>query len=170
MAAVVITGAPGAGKSAVIEALSDVLAEADVEHAAFECEQLARGHPWLSFLATLPQLHEVLNGQRRAGRALFLVTATIETDAELEALIRAVEPDLALVVALRVMPETAARRVLHREPAHWEGRDALAEHAGRLAVTVPRLRGIDFILDTDHAVPRDVAHHIYGRMIDDGVI
>jgi hypothetical protein len=167
--AIVITGAPGAGKSVVTEALSYLLAEAGIEHAAFESEQLAWGHPWLSFLETLPLLRDVLNAQRRAGRTLFLVTATAESDADLDALIGTIEADNALVVALRAVPETVTGRVRLREPADWEGRDALADHAAVLARTLPGLRRIDLILDTDTSMPRDIAVQILGQMIDRGL-
>jgi putative protein kinase ArgK-like GTPase of G3E family len=42
-AALVLTGSPGAGKSAVLEALSGLLEEAGVAHGALESEQLAMG-------------------------------------------------------------------------------------------------------------------------------
>ena len=45
--AIVITGAPGAGKSAVLEAFTSLLDNDRVPFAAFETEQFAWGYPWL---------------------------------------------------------------------------------------------------------------------------
>jgi energy-coupling factor transporter ATP-binding protein EcfA2 len=65
-AALVLTGAPGAGKSAVLESLSGLLGDEGVGHAAFESEQLAWGEPWLSLEATMPQLAALCRLQRDA--------------------------------------------------------------------------------------------------------
>src|SRR4051795_4718249 len=43
--AVVLTGPPGAGKTSVLEALSDALTADDVGHAAVEVEALTSAHP-----------------------------------------------------------------------------------------------------------------------------
>ena len=165
--AVVLVGAPGAGKSSVLEALSGLLADAGTEHAAIELEQLAAGHPWLAFGDTLPQLEAVLDVQHGLGRRLFLLTATTETDDDLERLVARIgEP--VLVVALRVRPETAAARVLEREPADWSGRSRLADNAQRLALGIPGLRRVDVALDTEAAAPREVARSIRQLLAERG--
>ena len=86
---VILTGAPGSGKSVTIQALSDLLAELGVEHGAIESEQLGWGHPWLPFPDVVRQLQAVLAAQVRLGRRQFLVAATTETDEQLEALVAA---------------------------------------------------------------------------------
>ena len=48
MVAVVITGPPGAGKTSVLEALSDALVLDDVRHATIETEALTAAHPALA--------------------------------------------------------------------------------------------------------------------------
>ena len=45
MFALVLTGPPGAGKTAVLEALSDALSAEDVRHATVEVEALTSAHP-----------------------------------------------------------------------------------------------------------------------------
>jgi Ni2+-binding GTPase involved in maturation of urease and hydrogenase len=45
--ALVITGPPGSGKSAVLEALGDQLVEEGVRHASVEVEALTSAHPAL---------------------------------------------------------------------------------------------------------------------------
>jgi hypothetical protein len=126
-----------------------------------ESEQLAWGHPWFAFSEMLVQLRAVLLAQRRLGRRLFVVSATAETDEQLEALVTATGADAVLVVGLRAAPDAVARRVLHREPEHWSGRQRLAANARRLAVAIPSLRRLDLILDTDDSEPVEIAHAIY---------
>jgi adenylate kinase family enzyme len=163
VAAVLIIGAPGAGKSAVAEALSTLLTESDVPHGALELEQLAWGHPWLIFADALDQLPGVLAAQRRLGRSLFLIAATPETAEELDALVATVGSDGVLVVALRADPDTLAARVLRREPEHWGGRFALAEHARSLA-NIPDFSGVDLVLETASRLPMEVARVIAAKM------
>jgi chloramphenicol 3-O-phosphotransferase len=169
MTAVVIVGAPGAGKSSTVEALSDLLAEGGTQHGALELEQLSWGHPWLPFAETIPQLEGVIAAQRMLGRELFLITATTETDEELERLVAALEPSPVLVVALRARPGTVAERILRREPEHWSGRDKLAAHAERLAVNIPSLRRVDVIVDSDDREPMEVARSIHAHLADHGL-
>jgi hypothetical protein len=66
--AVLSTGAPGAGKSSVLEKLATLLEIEGVEFGALESEQLGLGSPWLSGEPWLSQLRAVLERQRQAGR------------------------------------------------------------------------------------------------------
>ena len=63
-AAIVITGAPGAGKSSVAEAFTTLLDNEGIEHGAIESEQLAWGTPWLPDALVCEQLAAVLEMQR----------------------------------------------------------------------------------------------------------
>jgi hypothetical protein len=168
--ALIVTGAPGAGKTSVTEALSSLLVAADVAHGAIETEQLEWGHPWLSFEAALGQLALVLGRQRELGRRLFLVVATTETAAELSALRDAIAADDVLAVALAAPPATVAARVLDREPESWAGRQALADHARDLAEVIPRLAGVDLVLDTGGRAPEDVARALRAELARRGMI
>jgi thymidylate kinase len=165
--ALVLTGAPGAGKTSVLEALSGLLEAAGVAHGALESEQLAWGAPWLADDAVFAQLAAVYALQRAAGRRLFLVSATTETAAELEGVVRAVGAEPSLVVCLDVAPATASARVAAREPDWWSGKAALVAHAAELALTIPRLAGVDAVISTEDRDARDVAGEILRRMRDE---
>ncbi len=79
----ILTGAPGSGKSSVLDALSTLLEIDGIRFGAIETEQLARGWPWLTPRECIPQLAAVISAQRHAGRDTFLVVATTEPAAEL---------------------------------------------------------------------------------------
>lgn len=168
MTAIVITGAPGAGKSSVAQAFTSLLDNAEIEHGAIESEQLAWGTPWLPDACVHEQLGAVCRLQRGYGRRLFVVVATTETQEDLDSLLAAIGAERALVVCLRAPGEVCAARVLEREPERWAGRDALAAHARELAEVIPALPGVDLVLDTDGRRADDVAAELYEAHVDGG--
>jgi broad-specificity NMP kinase len=165
-AAIVITGAPGAGKSSVAQAFTTLLDNAGVEHGAIESEQLAWGTPWLSDAQVREQLERVLADQRRFGRRLFVVVATTETQSDLDALLAATGAERSMVVCLRAPGGVCAARVLEREPERWAGRDALAAHARVLADVIPALPGVDLVLDTDGRSAEAVAGALFEAYVN----
>lgn len=162
--ALVLTGAPGAGKSSVLEALSGLLEEAGVAHGALESEQLARGAPWLAQEIVYEQLAAVCALQREAGRDLFLVSATTETAAELTGIVAAIGAERTLVACLAAAPDTVAARIAAREPDWWTGKAWLIEHARQLAGAIPALPGIDVVVSTEGETARDVARRVRDAM------
>jgi GNAT superfamily N-acetyltransferase len=165
--AVLLTGAPGAGKSSVLEALTTLLSNAGVEYGAIESEQLGWGSPWLPE----PEVHELLaTVVRRQGRDRFLAVATTETAADLEAVIRAIGASRTFVACLAAPPELVRQRVLDREPEAWQGRIPLAEHAFELASVIPRLPGVDLVADTEGRRREDVAAEIRDALAARGLI
>jgi hypothetical protein len=99
-AAIVITGAPGSGKSSVAQAFTTLLDNAGIEHGAIESEQLAWGTPWLPDALVREQLAAVVALQRGYGRRRFVVVATTETQEELEGLVAAIGAERTLVACL----------------------------------------------------------------------
>jgi ribosomal protein S18 acetylase RimI-like enzyme len=167
--AVVITGAPGVGKSSVLEALAGRLGDEGVVHAAFESEQLAWGEPWLSLEETLPMLATYCRHARDAGRGLLLISATTETASELELVLRAVGAARHLVVCLAASGDCVAARVAAREPDWWSGKDALVAHARVLAGVIPSLPGVDVVVPTEDAAPVDVAARVRDELASRGL-
>jgi hypothetical protein len=164
--AVVITGGPGTGKSSVAQAFTTLLENAGVEHGAIESEHLAWGSPWLPDRLVHEQLAEVVRLQRGYGRRLFVVVATTETQAGLDALLAAIGAEESFVACLRAAGDVAAARVLEREPARWAGRDALAARARVLAAQIAALPGVDLVLDTDGRRADDVAAELYEAYVN----
>jgi adenylate kinase family enzyme len=166
--AIVLTGAPGAGKSSVAQAFTTLLDNAGIEHGAIESEQLAWGTPWLTEAQACEQLAAVVALQRGYGRRRFVVVATTETQEDLEALLGAIGAERSLVVALSAPGDVCAARVLEREPERWAGREALAAHARELAGVIPGLPGVDVVLDTAGRSAEAVAGELFEACVNSG--
>jgi hypothetical protein len=169
-AALILTGAPGSGKSSVLEALSTLLEVDGVAFGAMESEQLAWGWPWLAVSEWLPQLAAVISLQRAIGRRLFLVAATTETQLELQGVIDALAVDRVIVVCLLAGPEAVATRIADREPDAWPGKAPLISHARVLAQSIPSIAGIDAVICNEGRSPVDVAAEINVLLRDHGLL
>jgi ribose 1,5-bisphosphokinase PhnN len=160
MFAVVLSGPPGAGKTSVLTALADALADDDLAHGVVDGEALVWAHPAPSAeehgrrVATVCRLH------REAGHRLLLVAQTVETDEELARLLGAVGADDYLLVRLEAGPATLAKRITEREPEGWSGLSPLVDRAKALAATMPAIRGFELVLRTEGERPEAVARRI----------
>lgn len=159
-AAVLITGAPGSGKTSVAAALGTLLEREEVAYGGIETDQLSWGWPWLSLPECLVQLRALVGLQLEVGRHLLLVVATTETATELESVLEAVAAERTLVVCLSAPADVLAQRVSEREPDDWPGKAPLVAHARELAEVIPRLGGIDHVLSTADRLPGDVAGEV----------
>ena len=152
MRAIIITGAPGAGKSSALTALTDQLAGDGVEHLTVEVDDLSRGHPW--------------RDGRRHLRAfateteLLLVAATVESPDYLGALLEAIGCDEHLLVRLHARPETLVRRLRERETIPWSGLEALIAGTPALQEAIAALPGVHLALDSEGATPQALARTI----------
>jgi len=166
--ALVLTGRPGAGKTSVLTALSDTLSDADVPHAALEVEALRWTHPPLSLEEEMRHLRTVCGLLRDSGHRVLIIARTIEDDAEMAAVLRAINPDTDsyLVARLEAPPATLVARILAREPASWSGLEGLVSHARELAVNMPGLSGVGLVYSTEGTRAEDVADRIIARCPD----
>jgi chloramphenicol 3-O-phosphotransferase len=170
LTAVVVIGAPGAGKSSVLEALATLHDIEAIEHGALEAEQLSLGRPLLPASSWVPQLDAILALQREAGRRRFLISATVETAEDLAAVSAATAAETLLVVCLSASSETVATRIAAREPDRWPGKAPLIVRARALATSTPRLPGIDLVIDTQQRTAEDVATEILRVMRSRGML
>lgn len=166
----ILTGAPGSGKSSVLDALSTLLEIDGVVFGAIESEQLARGWPWLVPAQWIPQLAAVIALQREAGRETFLVVATTETEHELRSVIDAVAADRVMVICLSAPSDVVAERVADREPDSWPGKGALIGHARQLSRDIPSIPSVDVVLETAGRRAPDVAAEVRDLLLAHGLL
>ncbi|MCW2990192.1 MAG: hypothetical protein JWM73_786, partial [Solirubrobacterales bacterium] len=91
MRALLLTGPPGAGKTATLTALMGRLEADDVRYAAVEVEALALVHPWPDDDAAFDHLAFVAGSFGLRGYPLLLASATV-TDLEYLRRVRAALP------------------------------------------------------------------------------
>ena len=160
MFALLVTGAPGTGKTGVLAALSELLAAAQVRHATLEVEAVTSTYPTLHDQQRSAALRSASSLYRRFGYERMLLTVTAESQAHLGATLRAVGADGHAVVALDADPVTLRRRISDREPEGWSGLDELLLAAGRLRAAIAELEGVDLRVRTESERPAEVAERI----------
>jgi ribose 1,5-bisphosphokinase PhnN len=140
--AVVLTGPPGAGKTSVLEALSDALTADDVGHATVEVEALTSAHPALDDEQWVMPVAAICGLYRRLGYDVLPVTATVESAEDLRAVVAAVGADAHAVVRLEAEPETLRKRIIEREPETFTELDQLVAASARLSGVIAGVPGI----------------------------
>jgi ribose 1,5-bisphosphokinase PhnN len=162
MRALLLTGPPGAGKTATLTALMGRLEADDVRHAAVEVEALALVHPWPDDEAAFEHLRLVAGSFRRRGYPLLLTSATVTDRTYLERVRAALPVDDLLLVRLTAPPEVLRARITRREPPEWVGLDRLLEAATQLAESMRTLPDVDLVLDSEaHTV-----EHLASTILD----
>ena len=146
--AVLVIGAPGAGKTTLWERLCNALTDDDVRHAAFEAEALALSHPALLSDRAFAHIRALAASFREAGFGLLIATATVESQWWCEGVCDALGVGSVLVVRCDARPETLERRLREREPADWSGLERLIRASGPLAATAAKL-DVDLAIDTE---------------------
>lgn len=160
MFALVLTGPPGAGKTSVLEALSDALTADDVRHATVEVEALTSAHPPLHDDQWAMPVAAICGLYRRFGYHLLLVTATVESAEDLRVVVAAVGADAHAVVRLEAEPETLRQRIIEREPETFSELDQLVAASARLSRVIASLQAITLALSTEGRRPAEVAADI----------
>ena len=157
MHVIVITGAPGSGKTSVLTALMGLLEADDVGFAAMEVESLALVHPWPDDDAAFDHLAYAAESFRRRGYPRLLLTATVEGPEYLRRMLAAIPSDDVMLVRLTAPPALLRERIMRREPADWVGLPRLLEASDTLFNAIAMLPGVALELSTDDVDPRTVA-------------
>jgi len=165
--AVVINGAPGAGKSVCLMALSDALVVDEIAHAVIDVDEVAWAFPYPSAEERFALLGASWEAHRRAGHELLLVGEVVESDDELRRLLEVVGIEDHLQVLLEAPPGVLRHRILEREPPGWSGLDHLLGEMERWAVVLKELDGVHLTLDTDGLSPDEAAARIRSERPDE---
>jgi Mrp family chromosome partitioning ATPase len=146
---VVITGPPGAGKSSVLTALENALADDGIRHAAIETEALVWAHPDPTPEQRLRHVAALCALYRESGYDLLLFADPIETDVELHELLDAASADGHALVRLDADERTLRERIVDREPAGWSGLAGLLERSSAIKARMAALPVAHLVIDTD---------------------
>ena len=160
MFALVLTGPPGAGKTSVLEALTDALSAEDVRHATVEVEALTSAHPPLNDEQWPMPVEAICGLYRQFGYDLLLIAVTVKSERDLCGLLDAIGADEHVVVRLEAHPETLRRRIVEREPDTLTELDVLVAVSARLSPLIAGLDGIALALTTEGKRPAAVAERI----------
>jgi predicted kinase len=158
--ALVLTGPPGAGKTSVLEALTDALSAEHVRHAAVEVEALTSAHPPLDDEQWPMPVKSICGLYRQFGYELLLIAVTVESEDDLRGVLDAIGADGHVVVRLEADPETLRRRIIEREPDTFTELDELLAASARLGPVIAGLDGIALALTTESERPAAVAERI----------
>ena len=166
MFAVVVTGPPGAGKTACLIALADALIDDGIAHAAIDVDEVAWSYPYPTNEERCALLAATWEAHRRAGHELLLFADVVESSDHLAQLLDAVGADDHLLVRLQVPPAMARQRILAREPTDWSGLDYLLEQSGVWAAALDELGGVHLTVDTARMSPNEIAKRIRAERPD----
>lgn len=166
MFAVVVTGAPGAGKTACLLVLSDLLAVGGIAHAAIDVDDVSWAYPYPDDTRRHELLGVTWRAHRADGHELLLVAEVIESDAHLADLLASVGAEDHLLVRLEARPETCRERIVEREPPGWSGLEHLLSEMERWAVSLTELAGVHAVLDSESLSPDELAARIRAERPD----
>ena len=166
MFAVVVTGPPGAGKTACLTALTDALVDDKVAHASLDMDEVAWAYPFPSIEQRAVLLGNAWEGHRRMGHEVLLFTEVVESSAHLAELLDAVGADDHLLVRLEARPVTMRERIVAREPPGWSGLEHLLAEVERYAISLTELDGVHVTLDSEELAPDEAAARIRAERPD----
>lgn len=164
--AVLVTGPPGSGKTAVLTAILDALAMDGLSHAGVDVDEVAWAFPFPNLSQRCDHLRAWRDSHAQAGATLFVVAEVIETNVHLADVLSALGVDDHLLVRLDAQPATLRQRIIAREPEGWFGLDHLFEETRRLHRTMAALKGVHLVFDSDLTTPTEIAESVRAARSD----
>jgi hypothetical protein len=160
MFAVVLTGAPGAGKTATLTALSDALVDDEIAHAAVDVDEVAWAYPFPSLAQRCEHLQAWGRSHHRRGCRLALVAEVIESPEHKREVLASIGAQDHLLVLLEAAPATLRKRIIARELPGWTGLDTLLDKSAELRLRLQTLAGVHVVLFSESVAPRDISDRI----------
>ena len=149
MFAVVLTGLPGAGKTAALTAVTDALIDDRIAVASADADEVAWAYPYPDLAQRCEHLRVWREAHQRAGHELVVVAEVIESDAHLADVLAALDSDDHLLIRLEAAPATLRERIVAREPPGWSGLPHLLAETETLGPALEGLSGVHLTLDTE---------------------
>ena len=166
MFAVVVTGPPGAGKTACLSALTDALVDDQIAHATLDMDEVAWAYPFPTIEERAGLLGNAWEGHRRMGHNLLLFCEVLESNAHLAQLLESVSAEDHLLVRLEATPAAMRERIVAREPPGWFGLQHLLDEVERYAISLTELNGVHVSLDSERLSPQEEAARIRAERPD----
>ena len=166
MFAVVVTGPPGAGKTACLTALTDALVDDQIAHAGIDVDEVAWAYPFPSVEQRAVLLGNAWDAHRRAGHDVLLLAEVVQSNAHLTQLLGSVGAGDHLLVRLEARPATMQERIVAREPPGWSGLEHLLGEVERYAISLTELDGVHVTLDSEELSPEEEAARIRAERPD----
>lgn len=158
MFAVVITGAPGAGKTTYLTALSDALVDDDVAHAVIDTDDVSWAYPFPDLEARVTYIRRASEAHRELGYGdVLLLGEVVESRDHLARLLEAVGADDHLLVRLTAPYMLLRQRIFEREPVEWSGTGHLMAETKRWVRTIDELDRAHLTVDTVRTSPSQAA-------------
>jgi chloramphenicol 3-O-phosphotransferase len=164
--AVLLTGAAGVGKTTYLTALTDVLADDEIAHAAIDADEVSWAFPYPDLSARTEYVRSAWDAHRGQGHDLVLLSEVVESADHLAQLLDAVGADDHLLVRLTAPYMLLRQRILAREPVEWSGTEHLLEETRGWAEQVDALEGVDLTIDTVRTGPLEAAARIRAERPD----
>ena len=160
MFAVLVTGAPGVGKTTYLMALSDVLADDGVAHAVIDADDVSWAYPYPDLEARVEYIRRMWAAHRDRGHDLVVLGEVVESPEHLAELLDAVGTEEHLLVRLTAPYMLLRQRILAREPVEWSGTEHLLEETRRWVDLTNAIDGAHLTIDTVRTGPLEAAARI----------
>jgi hypothetical protein len=164
--AVVITGAAGVGKTTYLTALTDVLADDGIAHAAIDTDDVSWAYPYPDLEGRTEYIRRAWEAYRDQGHELLLLGEVVESAEHRARLLAAAGTDDHLLVRLTAPYMLLRQRILAREPIEWSGTEYLLEETRRWKDGIDALDDVHLTIDTVRTGPLEAAARIRAERPD----
>lgn len=164
---VILSGAPGVGKSSLAEEMFDQLSARGVRHAVIDVDALCLSYPFreddpYNNVTAIENVAAVWANYRKQSIDRLVLVRVVETRADVDRLVSAIPGARATVCHLAARPSTVEERVRRREVG--SSTESLVARGRELAAARPDAEVVDIVLDTDGRELDGLARELLARL------